>query len=153
MRKFRHIIIIDDNADDTFLTKRALNQEIVSENRNIKLSSFNSGYDFLEYIRNKISYERESIDLILLDINLPFADGFDILKKIREDNYLCNTPVVMLSSSTAKQDIRTSYRYGANSYIQKPVDFKNFRKMASLIIQYWVETNQIMNKSNEELVV
>ncbi|WP_173586049.1 response regulator [Methylogaea oryzae] len=80
--------------------------------------------------------------MILLDINLPKINGLEVLKRIRANAATRMAPVVVLTSSTEDSDVRECYRLGANSYIQKPVDFGEFIKAVGNISNYWLRYNE-----------
>ncbi|CAN5175791.1 response regulator [soil metagenome] len=133
----RSILIIEDNPDDGLLALRALKK---LNHKNITLAE--TGSEALELLYGKNNSEFQKIpDLILLDLNLPVIDGFSILKKIRTDKLTKKIPVIILTSSGEESDIEKSYDLGANSYIQKPVDFLEFEKAAMLISEYWLMLN------------
>ncbi|WP_340103483.1 response regulator [Rhodohalobacter sp. 8-1] len=135
----KSILIIEDNPDDGVLTMRALKKLNYA---NIKLVE--TGSQALDYLYNDETIEKNNHlppDLILLDLNLPIIDGFTILKKIRSSGSTKHTPVIVLTSSGEDKDINKSYDLGANSYIQKPVDFIEFEKAAVLISEYWLTLN------------
>lgn len=135
----KSILIIEDNPDDGLLTMRALKK---LNYKNIKLVE--NGSQALDYLYNDEDAENSKHlppDLILLDLNLPLIDGFTLLKKIRSSRSTKYTPVIVLTSSGEDKDINQSYDLGANSYIQKPVDFIKFEKAAVLISEYWLTLN------------
>lgn len=135
----KSILIIEDNPDDGLLTMRALKK---LNYENIRLME--NGSQALDYLYNQNLSEKNGHlmpDLILLDLNLPIIDGFTILKKIRSDATTKHIPVIVLTSSGEDKDIKESYELGASSYIQKPVDFTEFKKAAVLISEYWLTLN------------
>lgn len=141
----RSILIIEDNPDDGLLTLRALKK---LNHRNITIAE--TGSEALEHLYGKKmdkkgSEKIKAPDLILLDLNLPVIDGFTLLKKIRTDKSTEKIPVIVLTSSGEESDIEKSYELGANSYIQKPVDFLEFEKAALLISEYWLMLNVAPN--------
>jgi two-component system response regulator len=79
--------------------------------------------------------------LVLLDLQLPKMGGLEVLKVIRECPRTQLLPVVILTSSDERQDLITSYRLGANSYIRKPVDFSRFVDAIQKLVNYWVVMN------------
>ena len=96
-----------------------------------------NGKDAIDFL------EKESLPfLVLLDLNLPFIDGFKVLEYIRSNHKTKLIPVIILSSSKESRDIKRIYSLGANSYIQKPVDAKKFYEVADLIHDYWFNLNQ-----------
>lgn len=137
----RSILIVEDNPDDGLLTLRALKKLNYT---NITLAE--TGSEALDYLygENENGYssgKKRTPDLILMDLNLPVIDGFTLLKKIRSEKRTEKIPVIVLTSSGEESDIEKSYELGANSYIQKPVDFVKFQKAAVLISEYWLMLN------------
>lgn len=133
------ILIIEDNPDDGLLTMRAFKKLNV---QNIQLVENGSqALDFLYGPDTDGDEDKRPPDLILLDLNLPIIDGFTLLKKIRAAKSTRHTPVIVLTSSGEDKDIHESYELGANSFIQKPVDFIEFEKAAELISKYWLMLN------------
>lgn len=122
----RTILLVEDNPDDEELTKRALIKNNIANN----IVVAHDGQEAVDYIFAKGQYKDRNIRdlpvLILLDLKLPGMDGLDVLRTIRADDWTRTLPVVILTSSKEDEDIIKSYRHGANSYIVKPVDFKQF---------------------------
>lgn len=135
----KSILIIEDNPDDGLLTMRAFKKLKVDNIRLVENGS--QALDYLYGPTGDADDETHAPDLILLDLNLPIIDGFTLLKKIRGEKSTRHTPVIVLTSSGEEKDIRESYDLGANSYIQKPVDFIEFEKAAELISSYWLTLN------------
>jgi two-component system response regulator len=80
--------------------------------------------------------------LVLLDLKLPKIDGMQVLGQVKGDPRTKTIPVVLMTSSREERDMVSGYNLGANSYLQKPVDFEQFRKMVKLLGLYWLVTNQ-----------
>ena len=80
--------------------------------------------------------------LVLLDLKLPKVDGAEVLARMKGDPTLRAIPVVVLSSSNVERDVARCYRLGANSYVQKPVDFVRFREVVRQLGRYWLEANE-----------
>jgi DNA-binding response OmpR family regulator len=78
---------------------------------------------------------------VLLDLKLPKVDGMQVLKQIKGDVRTRTIPVVLMTSSKEERDRVIGYHLGANSYLQKPVDFDEFRKMVKLLGLYWLVIN------------
>ncbi|MGA2797974.1 MAG: response regulator [Thermoguttaceae bacterium] len=77
-------------------------------------------------------------DLILLDLNLPMKDGREVLSEIKTDEHLRRIPVVVLTTSSAEQDILKTYDLHANCYITKPVDLEQFSAVVKAIEEFWL---------------
>ena len=121
------ILIVEDNPGDIRLI-----QEILKEthlNNNIKVAK--DGEVALKILFNKENIYRP--DLILLDLNLPKIDGRELLAKVKENEQLKCIPVVILTTSTAEEDIIETYKKHANSYITKPMDLDQFIKVVESI--------------------
>jgi len=80
--------------------------------------------------------------LVLLDLKLPKVDGMEVLRQVKSDPRTRTIPVVMMTSSKEERDLVSSYSLGVNSYIQKPVDFDQFRETVKSVGLYWLLTNQ-----------
>jgi Response regulators consisting of a CheY-like receiver domain and a winged-helix DNA-binding domain len=136
------ILLVEDNMDDILLTKRAFAK------RDFKgsIHTATDGIEAIDYLLcTGVFSDRAPLmpDLILLDLNLPRSSGLDILKRIRSENRTRLVPVVMLTSSSDEGDVRISYENGANSFLQKPVNFNEFVKTAEMIEQYWLKMNMV----------
>ena len=81
--------------------------------------------------------------LILLDLKLPRVDGIEVLRRIKADERTYMTPVVVMTSSNEERDIVDSYQLGVNSYIRKPVDFKQFTEAVRQLGYYWLLLNEV----------
>lgn len=140
MNKF--ILLVEDNLDDVELTIRAfkrgnlLNEIVVA----------NDGIEALECLSGTGKFEGRDKNylpsLILLDLKMPRMGGLEMLKTIRSDERLKLIPTVILTSSKEEQDIMNSYSLGANSYIQKPVDFNQFMEATKQLGLYWMLLNE-----------
>jgi len=139
----KKILLIEDNDDDIELVKIALNSGFIAN----ELDVVKDGVEALNYLRCEGKYKNKSSDdlpaLILLDLNLPKINGFEVLKEIRSNERTNIIPVTIFTSSDQEKDIVESYKLGANSYIQKPVDFEKFRDAVKQLGMYWL----IFNKS------
>ncbi len=134
----KYILLVEDNPDDVVLTMRALkksnivNQVIVARD----------GVEALEFLLGDNRKTRENPQVVLLDLKLPKIDGLEVLKRMRQDERTKLLPVVILTSSREQRDLVESYRLGANSYIQKPVDFGQFVEAVSQLGLYWLVLNE-----------
>ena len=133
------ILMADDDPDDCLLVADAL-QETGREHR---LMIVRNGEELVDYLQQKGEYaeDRESPrpELILLDLKMPRQDGSEALREIKSDPQLRRIPVVAFTTSTAPDDIRTTYDLGVNSYITKPVTFGGLVDTMETLMQYWFE--------------
>lgn len=136
------ILLVEDNPDDEALTLRALKKNNIGN----ELVVVRDGAEALDFIFCKGAYaERNPRDMpqvILLDLKLPKIDGLEVLRRIRADENTKLLPVVILTSSKEEQDRLTGYSLGANSYVQKPVDFDQFIGAVRQLGLYWLVLNE-----------
>jgi chemotaxis family two-component system response regulator Rcp1 len=129
------ILLVEDNPGDVRLTREALKEAKVRNN----LAVANDGVEALAYLRRETPHEGAARpDLVLLDLNLPRKDGREVLAEIKADPDLRRLPVVVLTTSTAEQDILESYNLYANCYITKPVDLDQFLAIVTSIEDFWL---------------
>ncbi len=136
------ILLVEDNPDDEALTIRALQKDNLAN----KIIVARDGAEALEYLFGKNSGKKHDAntlpELIILDLKLPKVDGIEVLRKIRSNSKTELLPVVILTSSNEEKDLIESYSLGANSYIRKPVDFKQFLEAARQLQLYWFVLNE-----------
>jgi two-component system response regulator len=136
------ILLVEDNRDDEALTLRALKKNNI---RNEVIVA-RDGAEALEYLFGTGAYAGRDMSIMpaltLLDIKLPKIDGLEVLRRIRADERTGFLSVVILTSSKEEQDLLNSYRFGANSYIRKPVDFTQFMEAVRELGRYWLLWNE-----------
>jgi CheY-like chemotaxis protein len=129
------ILLVEDNPGDVRLTQEALREGKVINN----LAVVSDGVEALAYLRQKGRYAAATRpDVILLDLNLPRKDGREVLQEIKEDPNLKRIPVVVITSSSAEEDVLRSYNLHANCYISKPVDLEQFVTVVKSIEDFWM---------------
>jgi two-component system, response regulator len=135
------ILLVEDNPQDVELTMRTLNKHHVA-NQIFVVTDGEEALDFL-YCRNQYAQRSRHLPrVVFLDIKLPKLNGLEVLKTIKSDEHMHHIPVVMLTSSVEDPDIKAAYELGANSYVVKPVDFKNFSETINNLGMYWLVVNQ-----------
>ena len=132
------ILLVEDNPADIELTLAALRRNhLVNE-----IHICRDGEEALEYLFGNDGEKAASLKVVLLDLKLPKVDGLQVLREIKSNPATRVLPVVVLTSSREERDMVESYNLGSNSYIQKPVDFEQFREMVRQIGLYWLVVNQ-----------
>jgi len=142
MEEKRAILLVEDNPDDVELTLRALKQYHVKNQINV----VRDGAEALDYLFATGAYaDRDASALpavVILDLKLPKVDGLEVLQRVRADERTKLVPIVVLTSSKEERDMVNSYKFGANSYVQKPVDFTQFIEAARQLGLYWLVINE-----------
>jgi two-component system, response regulator len=136
------ILLVEDNPSDVGLTRRALEKSHIAN----KLVVVEDGQEALDYLFAGDPLTglkmNELPALVLLDLKLPKVDGLQVLRRIRADEHTSRLPVVILTTSSEEDDVAQSYDLGANSYIRKPVDFKQFVEAVRHLGLYWLVMNE-----------
>lgn len=131
------ILLVEDNDDDVELTKIAF-KELVND-----IVIANDGPEALEYLFDE---NNELPTMILLDIKLPRIDGIGVLKEVKKNNRTKRIPIIILTSTDMQVEMNECYNLGANSFIRKPIDFKEFIEAVKQIGMYWL----VLNYPSEE---
>ncbi len=136
------ILLVEDNPDDVELTRRAFRKNNIANNMVVA----RDGVEALDYLFGRGAFAdrdvRDPPRLVLLDLKLPKLDGLQVLERLRADERIKLTPVVILTSSKEEQDLVSGYQTGANSYVRKPVDFNQFVEAVRQIGLYWLLINE-----------
>jgi len=132
------ILLVEDNQDDVELTLHALRKENLANHIHVARDG-EEALEFLHHNGNSLAYPPK---LVLLDLKLPKIEGMEVLKQLKSDPRTKHIPVVILTSSKEERDLFNGYHLGANSYIQKPVDFAQFRETVKTAGLYWLVINQ-----------
>jgi two-component system, response regulator len=136
------ILLVEDNLKDVELTLSALRKENLSN----QIQVVRDGEEALEFLFCRGAFSNRTFDhppkLIILDLKLPKIDGLEVLRTIKLDDRTRAIPVTILTSSKEDRDLVESYELGVNSYIQKPVDFDQFRETVKQLGLYWLVVNQ-----------
>ncbi len=136
------ILLVEDNPHDAELALRALKKN----NFTNRIVVATNGEEALDFIFARGAFSDRAIEdaprVVLLDLKLPKVDGLEVLRTLKRDPRTRTIPVVVLTSSQEESDVVESYRLGVNSYIVKPVDFKNFVESVRTLGFYWLLFNQ-----------
>ncbi|MDT5249886.1 MAG: hypothetical protein QOJ28_2520 [Mycobacterium sp.] len=130
------ILLVEDDPGDELITREAFEHNKINNILHVARDG-EEGLDFL-YRRGDFS-EAPRPDLILLDLNLPKYDGRQLLQQIKSDADLCSIPVVVLTTSSAEEDVLRSYKLHANAYVTKPVDVDQFMSAVRQIDEFFVQ--------------
>lgn len=140
--KEKSILLVEDNPDDEALALRALRKNNILN----EITVTRDGADALDYLFGAGAYAGRDMGImpsvILLDLKLPKIDGLEVLRRLRADERTKLIPVVILTSSREDEDLIKGYKYGANSYIRKPVNFAEFVEAVGKLGVYWLLLNE-----------
>lgn len=128
------LLMAEDDPEDQMLVRKAFAQAHLAN----ELTIVNDGEELMDYLHRRPPYEEaHRPDLLLLDLNMPRKDGREALREIKADPLLRAIPVVVLTTSSAEEDILRSYDLGGNSYVQKPVTFPKLVELVTELGNYW----------------
>ena len=136
------LLLVEDNDAHAEMVKRSFEQHKISN----EIYHVDDGQKALDYVFREGKYSDQqnypSPHCILLDLRLPKVDGLEVLRRIKSDENTRKTPVVILTTSSADKDIAQSYKFHANSYVVKPMDFSRFESLMEDLGYYWLAWNQ-----------
>jgi CheY-like chemotaxis protein len=129
------VLLVDDNSTDEELTIRALKKANVP----LDVQVIRDGEDAVTWLDSNSAISLP--DLVLIDLNLPKVNGFELIQRMRCDERMRLIPIVVVSSSTKTDDVATAYRLGCNAYVAKGVDYVKFSEMAKVLVEFWLAHN------------
>jgi two-component system, response regulator len=136
------ILLVEDNSDDAELALHALKRENLAN----QIALARDGEEALDFLFCRGPYASRSFThpprVVLLDLKLPKVDGLEVLREIKNDPRTRAIPVVILTASREEKDLVNGYQLGVNAYIQKPVDFDQFRTIVKQLGMFWLVVNQ-----------
>lgn len=127
------ILVVDDSPSDVRLIREALKETPVE----VTLVTARDGVEATDFLRKTLRGELARPDLIILDLNLPRKSGREVLAEVKADNRLKQIPVVVMTSSSASEDIAYAYDLNANSYITKPLDLAEYLTIVRALQAFW----------------
>ena len=142
MEKEYEIVIVEDNSEDAELMLRSLKNNQLSNN----LILLEDGEMALDYIFRKGKFKERNPSksnlMIILDIKLPKVDGLEVLRQLKSNPETKKIPVVIVTSSNLDSDIETAYELCVNSYVVKPVNYREFTETIKQLGLYWLKVNE-----------
>lgn len=142
LKRAIEILLVEDNPEDVELTLHALRQEKLANSIHVA----RDGEEALDFLFCRGAFSDRSFEspprVVLLDLKLPKVDGLEVLREMKQDCRTKAIPVVILTASREEKDMVSGYHLGANGYIQKPVDFDNFRDAVKQLGLYWLVINE-----------
>jgi len=133
------ILIADDDADDRMFLEQAMRQN----GYNQCIQFVEDGEDLMAYLRRQGRYNELNApwpNMLILDLNMPRKNGFQALSEIKNDPELRRLPVVVMSTSSADEDVIKTYNSGVNSFVTKPFNFNRLVEMVGTLKTYWMDT-------------
>lgn len=128
------VLLVEDHPADIDLTRKAFSALKTANTLHVVLD----GVEAMQFLKQEGRFtSAERPDLVLLDLNMPRKDGREVLREMQADPNLCAIPVVILTTSSAQNDVDGAYRLGANGYIVKPVAFNEFTAIIRILEAYW----------------
>ncbi len=141
------ILLVEDNPGDVLLTREAFAGFKVTNTLHV----VEDGEAAMAYLKGEGEYAgAPRPDLVLLDLNLPRKSGREVLAEIKADPQLRLTPVIVLTTSAAEEDVQYAYGHCANSYIVKPIGFENFARAVSKIHSFWLTLVRLPGEAKHE---
>lgn len=146
----KFILLVEDNPDDEELTLMGLKSSGVLNEVTVVRDGEEAVHFLLAEGQYKERNQSETPAVILLDLKLPKLSGLEVLERLRANSLTKFIPVVILTSSSEEEDVLNSYKLGANSFVRKPVDFKNFADAVKHLGLYWLLVNEppLINSSD-----
>lgn len=133
------ILIADDDADDRMFLEQAMRQNGYDQG----IQFVEDGEDLMEYLRRQGRYNDVNApwpNMLILDLNMPRKNGFQALSEIKDDPKLRRLPVIVMTTSSADEDVIKTYNLGVNSFVTKPFNFNRLVEMVGTLKTYWMDT-------------
>ena len=135
------LLLVEDNEAHALLIEHALGDVGRTLDLELRTRTVADGLDAIAYLLGRPPHDDPQAsprpDLVLLDLNLPGADGFEVLRAMRSNRRSRYIPVVVLSSSESYEDVRRAHEAGTNAYLVKPIGFSEFRDLLTSALAFW----------------
>jgi len=139
------ILMAEDSPSDAAITQEAIKSSKLLN----RLHIVDNGEDVLLFLQKEGLYAgAPTPDLILLDLNMPRMNGYQVLTEIKEHSQWKQIPVVILTTSKSELDVATAYKLHANCYVSKPMDFDKFSEVVRSIESFWFSIVQLPPKTS-----
>lgn len=140
------LLLAEDNQDEIVLIEEALGESKLK----IKLNVVRNGVEAMSYLRKEGKYElADTPDILILDLNMPRKNGSEVLVEIKADFKLKSLPVIILSTSSSREEILHSYENEAHCFITKPFDYFEFKELMQAIENHWLKNAKVLNNYTE----
>lgn len=133
------LCLVEDNDDDVFLIRKAVCQTAPST----EMITITDGEQLLKELGDRSRNGRPLPALVVLDINMPCMDGFETLEAMKADTRFRRLPVLILTTSSRREDVQRAFELGAASYFVKPAEFENLLALMEQILHYWRSVTRI----------
>lgn len=133
------ILIADDDADDRMFLEQAMRQNGYDQD----IRFVEDGEELMEYLKRQGRYNELNApwpNMLILDLNMPRKNGFQALSEIKDDPKLRRLPVIVMTTSSADEDVVKTYNLGVNSFVTKPFNFNRLVEMVGTLKTYWMDT-------------
>lgn len=133
------ILIADDDSDDRMFLEQAMRQNGYTQ----AIQFVEDGEQLMAYLRQEGRYNESNApwpNLLILDLNMPRKNGFQALREIKDDPQLRRLPVVVMTTSSADEDVVKTYNLGVNSFVTKPFNYNRLVEMTRALKAYWMDT-------------
>jgi len=131
------LLLVEDNPDDIALAQRAVTRGGIRANLVVARTG-KEAWDLL----NASARLKQQPKAVFLDLNMPEWSGFDLLQRVRASHPIASLPMIVLTTSSEPADVERSYKLGANSFVTKPLDFKQFSDVFAAMSAYWGGINE-----------
>lgn len=128
------ILIADDDSDDCYLIRLAF-EDCKIDN---PIVFFKNGQEIVDYVNQPETVGEKSIGLIILDLNMPKMDGREALNKLKSNPLWRKIPVLVMTTSSAMEDVQKCYDLGANSFITKPSSYDDLNNTIRVMVKMWL---------------